>query len=647
MRITLGVAAHVDAGKTTLCEQILRHTGVIRRCGRVDHGDAFMDGDALERARGITIFSEQASFDLPVPGGEALQVTLMDTPGHVDFSGEMERALSVIDAALLVVSCAEGVQSHTVTLFRMLQRRGVPVLIFLNKTDRTGADAAAVMTQMQRLLSPDCVLMTQDADALREELAARDEALLERHFEGDAAPEEYLQGLRRAFAARAVFPVIPGSALLDQGVDMLLQAAAALCRTDSDSRAQEPFSAMVYRVRRVNGTRMTYMKITHGVLSARSVIPTLAGEMKISALYAIQGSRLTPIQEAAAGQTVAAAGLEARPGEIVGEVCSRTAPELVPVMSVQIDPVPPLDVHKLYAHLRELEEEDPLLRVRSQEGKLSVGIMGAVQIEVLGSLLASRYDDVVEFRQPQVLYRETIAAPVIGIGHYEPLRHYAEAWLRLSPGAPGSGVTYDSACPPNSLELHWRRLVRTHVLEREHPGVLTGSPITDIHVELIAGRSHLKHTEGGDFREATYRAIRHGLMHAQSVVMEPYMRFELAMPQEALARVTGELIRLGAELDPPAYEGDEAVLCGSCTAAAFWDYPTKFAAATRGHGRAAARFNRYAPCRDQARVIAEAAYNPLADEKNPPGSVFCSHGAGFYVAWDHVREWAHCEVEGV
>ena len=641
MFITLGVAAHVDAGKTTLCEQILRRTGVIRRCGRVDHGDAFMDGDALERARGITIFCEQATFDLPHDGG-TMQVTLMDTPGHVDFSGEMERALSVIDAALLVVSCAEGVQSHTVTLFKMLQRRGIPTIIFLNKTDRTGADMHAVTAQMQRLLSPDCVLTAQDADALREELAGRDDALLEQHFEGSAGRGDYLQGARRAFLARSLFPVIPGSALLDEGVDALLEAVSALCASDSDARAEAPFSAKVYRVRRVNGTRMTYMKVTHGRLSARSVIATPAGEMKISALYLAQGTRLTPVQEVAAGQTAAAAGLEALPGEIVGGGCGRTMPELTPVMSVEVQPSAPLDARTLLMHLRELEEEDPLLRVRAQEGHISVGIMGAVQIEVLGSLLENRFGDKVAFLPPTVLYRETIASPAVGFGHYEPLRHYAETCLRLVPGEPGSGMTFESRCAPNTLEMNWQRLIRTHVMEREHLGVLTGSPITDIRVELLAGRSHLKHTEGGDFREATYRAVRNALMYAQCVLLEPMMRFELAMPQDALARVTGELIRLGAELDAPLYEGEEVVLCGSCTAAALWDYPTKFAASTRGRGRYAARFDRYAPCREQERIVEEIGYQPLADEKNPPGSVFCSHGAGFYVAWDHVREWAHC-----
>ena len=645
MKLTLGVAAHVDAGKTTLCEQMLRHTGVLRRCGRVDHGDAFMDDSPLERARGITIFCEQASFDLDSGGGEAICVTLMDTPGHVDFAGEMERALCVLDAALLVVSCAEGVQSHTVTLFRMLTRRGIPTLIFLNKTDREGADVARVMGQMKRLLSDDCVLMAQADDVLREELAARDEELLEKHFDAAAQRADYLRAAQRCVAARTLFPVFAGSALCDTGVDTLLQGIAALCRTGYEARQNMPFSARVYRVRRVNGTRLTYVKLTQGRLAARETIQTPEGPRKADALYAVQGTKLSVVPALEAGETGAVAGLEARPGEILGEGMGRTAPELVPVMGVEVEPQPPLTRHALLAHLRELEEEDPLLQVRAQEGALHVGVMGEVQIEVLASLLRARFGDEVRLLPPRVLYKETIAVPVVGVGHYEPLRHYAEVWLRLSPGKPGSGVVFEEACLPNTIELNWRRLIETHVLEREHPGALTGSPLTDVRVTLIAGRAHLKHTEGGDFREATYRAIRNALMQAQSVLLEPTVRFELAMPQETLARVTGELLRMGAQMDAPACEGNEATLSGECTAAAFWDFPTRFAAMTRGYGRLSSRFARYAPCRDQAAAAAECGYQPLADEANPPGSVFCSHGAGFYVAWDHVREWAHCAQE--
>ena len=642
MNLTLGVAAHVDAGKTTLCEQLLRRAGVIRACGRVDHGDAFMDDDPMERARGITIFTEQATLSWPVSGGEPLFVTLMDTPGHVDFSGEMERALSVLDAALLVVSCAEGVQSHTVTLFRLLQKRQIPTIIFLNKTDREGADAARVTAQMRRLLSGDCVLMAGD---VREALAERDELLLEQHLEETASRADYLSGARRAFAACALYPVLAGSALGDIGVDALAEAVGALCRTDYARREGEPFSAKAYRVRRVGGVRYTYVKVTSGVLRARDEVRTISGVCKVAAILAPQGGRLLPMGEAHAGQTAALAGFSARPGEKIGDGFGLEAPETVPLMSVQVEPTAPLTQSALLAHLREMEEEDPLLSVRPEADGVSVGVMGAVQVEVLQGILAARFGDVVRMCPPHVLYRETIAAPVVGIGHYEPLRHYAEVWLKLEPGAPGSGVSFAADCPPNSLEENWQRLIRTHVFERAHPGVLTGSPLCDVRIQLIAGRAHLKHTEGGDFREATCRAIRNALMQAENVLLEPVVRFELAMPNEALARVTGELLRIGAQLDASETDGGETTLTGRCTAAMFWDYPTRFAASTHGHGRIASRFDRYEPCKNQDDIVRQSGYDPLADTLNPPGSVFCSHGAGFYVAWDHVREWAHCEVE--
>lgn len=646
MFLTLGVAAHVDAGKTTLCEQMLCHAGVLRRCGRVDHGDSFLDASALERARGITIFCDQACFSLPTPEGEPLEVTLMDTPGHADFWGETERALSALDAALLVLSCVEGVQSHTVTLFRQLRARRIPTLLFLNKADREGADAARVMAQMHRLLSPDCVQMTDvDAGVLREELAARDGILLERHFDGTASREDYREGARRAFACGALFPVLTGSALMDTGVDALMRAIASLCRTQWEQREAEPFSAQVYRVRRVGGIRYCYVRATAGCLSAREEVLTARGTQKAGALCAVQGPRLTPVERLRAGQTAALTGLDARPGERIGAQSGGESPKTLPVMSVDVIPVPPLERRTLLSHLRELEEEEPLLHVRPSSEGVSVSIMGTVQTEVLGGLLEERFGDAVRFLPPHVLYRETIASPVTGIGHYEPLRHYAEVWLRIEPGEPGSGVVFEADCAPNTLDANWQRLIGTHVLEREHPGVLTGSPLTDVRIRLVAGRAHLKHTEGGDFREATYRAIRQGLMQAKNVLLEPVIRFDMAMPPQALSRVTGELLRLGARMDAPEYGEEEVTLSGTCTAAAFWDYPARFAASTRGYGRLASRYLRDEPCREQEKMVEQCGYSPLADEQNPPGSVFCSHGAGFYVAWDHVREWAHCRPE--
>ena len=645
MHLTLGVAAHVDAGKTTLCEQMLLSGGVLRKGGRVDHGDAFMDGHALERARGITIFCEQASLNMQRDDGEAVHVTLMDTPGHVDFSGEMERALSVLDMALLVVSCAEGVQSHTVTLFRLLREKKIPTIFFLNKIDREGADVARVTAQMQRLLSSDCVLMAQDADALREELAMRDDTLMEQHLMEEVGQEDYLAGARRAVRACQLYPVLSGSALENRGVDELMRAIAMLADTDYAERLDEPFSGKVYRVAHRDGMRYCYIKALSGRLKARDEVGTIQDMQKVNAVFAAQGTKLTVIPELLAGQTAAVTGLSCRPGERVGAGCGVEMQQLVPLMSVDVKGEKGLEPTKLLLHLRELEEEDPLLSVRAENGRVSVGIMGAVQIEVLGSVLESRFGDKVSFLPPKVMYKETIAAPVIGVGHYEPLRHYAEAWLRLVPGENGTGITFADKTPANMLDMNWRRLISSHVHERQHPGVLTGSPITDIRVELIAGRSHLKHTEGGDFREATYRAIRNALMQAENVLLEPVVRFDLAFHQDMLSRVTGELIRLGAEMDAPEYDGDEVRLGGMCTAAAFWDYPQKFAATTRGHGRISSRFEKYAPCRNQDAIVQEIGYSALADVKNPPGSVFCSHGAGFYVAWDEVRAWAHCEVE--
>lgn len=645
MQLTLGVAAHVDAGKTTLCEQMLLRSGVLRKGGRVDHGDTFMDGHALERARGITIFCEQASLALERGDGQKVQVTLMDTPGHVDFSAEMERALSVLDMALLVVSCAEGVQSHTVTLFRLLKKKRIPVIFFLNKTDREGADVQRVTAQMQHLLSSDCVLMDQALDSLREELAVRDDTLMEQHLMEEAARRDYLMGARRAVMAGQLYPVLCGSALLDQGVEDLMRAIAELCDTPYAAKVSEPFRAKVYRVLHRDGMRYCYVKALSGHLQPKDEVLTLQGPQKINAIYAAQGGKFTVCPQLCAGETAALTGLACKPGECIGEGCRRDEQELVPLMSVDVQGEKGLENTRLLAHLRELEEEDPMLRVRAENGRISIGIMGAVQIEVLGSILENRFGDRVTFLPPKVMYKETIAAPVVGIGHYEPLRHYAECWLRLVPADEGTGITFADKTPANMLDMNWRRLISSHVHEREHPGVLTGSPITDIRVELIAGRSHLKHTEGGDFREATYRAIRNALMQAQSVLLEPSVRFELSFAQDLLSRVTGELLRMGAQLDAPQYDGDEIVLGGTCTAAAFWDYPQRFAAATRGHGRISSGFERYVPCKDQEAIVSETGYSALADVKNPPGSVFCSHGAGFYVAWDEVRSYAHCEVE--
>lgn len=641
--VTLGVLAHVDAGKTTLCEQLLFRGGLLSKIGRVDRGDAFMDADEVERARGITVFCEQATVNMTGAQGECARVTLMDTPGHVDFSGETVRAMSALDAALLVVSCAEGVQSHTVTLFRLLRDRRIPTLLFLNKTDREGADKAAVLDQLLRLLSTDCVSMEQSAGTLTEELAARDEALMEAYLGGHAQQQDYLAGARRAVTALNLYPVLSGSALLGEGIDALEHAIVSLLCTEQASREAQPFSARIYRVRRADGQRLVYAKLTSGAVAVRDEVMTVCGPQKVSALYEAQGTKLLPVRRARAGQCVVIAGLSAKIGETVGAGAAMGRTDFFPVQSVAILPQPPLTHTTLLAHLRELEDEDPLLTLQTRGEELSVGVMGTVQVDVLGSLLAARFGDKVRFAPPKVRYKETLISSTVGVGHYEPLRHYAEVWLRLSPAERGSGVTFEADCPPNTLPINWQRLIEQHVLEREHPGVLTGAPLTDVHVTLLLGRAHIKHTQGGDFREATYRAVRNALMGAKCVLLEPVLRFDLAMPPQSLPGVTGELLRMGAQPDAPCYVGDEVHLSGTCTAAAFWGYPDRFAAATHGHGRLSSRFFGYAPCKKQERVVQESGYSPLSDEQNPPGSVFCSHGAGVYVAWDHVREWAHCD----
>ena len=646
-KLVIGILAHVDAGKTTLSESLLYEAGQIRRLGRVDHRDTYLDTHALERERGITIFSKQAQLRW-----EDMEITLLDTPGHVDFSSEMERALQVLDYAILVISGTDGVQSHTETLWELLRRYRVPTFLFITKMDVASRSSGELMTELQQRLAEGCVDFTHGDEAQRQEsVAMLSEEALERYAATGGVDEEMMASL---ISARLLFPCVFGSGLKMDGVGDFLRLLSRLTR---EKKAPDAFAARVYKIARdAQGKRLTYMKITGGTLRVRDTLRyaplhgSEALEEKVSQLRIYSGEKYESVEKAESGRICAVLGLSATwPGQGLGVEADADAPLLESVLGYRVVLPDGVDAAAALPRLRQLEEEDPQLHLVWQEetGEIRLQLMGAVQLDVLRSLIRERFDLDVRFDAGRILYRETIADTVEGVGHYEPLRHYAEVWLRLSPGESGSGVTFESRVAPNALDENWQRLIRQHVFEREHPGVLTGSPVTDVRVTLLAGRAHLKHTEGGDFREATCRAIRNALMQAQCVLLEPYVRFELAMPQEALARVTGELLALGAQLDAPDFDADEATLGGSCTAAAFWDYPTRFAAATRGHGRLSARFDRYAPCRNQEEIVAARGYSPLADQANPPGSVFCSHGAGFYVAWDHVREWAHCEVEGV
>ncbi len=645
----IGILAHVDAGKTTLSEQLLWHAGVLRAPGRVDHGDAFLDAHPLERQRGITIFSDQAVFER---GGD--RFFWVDTPGHADFAAEMERALSVLDYAVLVVNGAEGVQSHTETLWALLEAYRVPTLIFINKTDRPACDAKGVLAAIRKRLSADAVDMGgwtggDMPEALREAVAERDEALLDRWLADGYAPALWLDGLRAQVRRRALFPVYKGSALNDAGVSELLDALCLLTGGGEAPDPGAPFDALVYKVRRdAQGGRLCFFKVLSGSVGVREEIALPGGDTaKANELRMYCGAKYQAVPRATAGMLCAAAGLPGvRSGDRLGAgrgMRNRFHTEPMLCAGVVADPAVPAG--RLLAALRELEDEDPALGVdaNGRTGTVDLRVMGRIQLEVIRQLMADRFGIAIDFGPMRVLYMETIAAPAVGVGHYEPLRHYAEVQLRLVPGPRGSGVRFESKCHVDELALNWQRLIETHVFEKVHRGVLTGAPLTDVTVQLLHGRAHLKHTEGGDFRQSTYRAIRNALMYAQSVLLEPICRFALRAPQDSYGRVMGDLTRMQATLDPPVMEGEAFALSGEAAFSDFAAYSEDFLAATHGRGLLQYRLDHYAPCRDAAAVIAAARYNPLADDT--PDSVFCAHGAGYTVPWDQVKSHAHCPVE--
>ena len=647
MKKTFGILAHVDAGKTTFSEQVLYRSGAIRSLGRVDHRDAFLDLHPIERERGITVFSDQAVFER-----NNNRYFWLDTPGHTDFASEMERVLPVLDFAVLIVSCAEGVESHTETIWQLLEQYSVPVLIFVNKTDRPDADYDACLSSMRSLLSADIADMRgfdgkNMGEAAVEAVAERDEELLDRLMEDDYDFEAWRKGLAREIRERRIFPAFPGAALNGEGIETFLAAMDAVTDTPYEEKANLPFAAQVYNVRHdEQGGRLVYFKLTQGKLRVKDEIRAACGILKVNDLKLRHGGKSLPVQEASAGDIVCASGLAGvQAGDGLGELvhrrsCARTEPMLA--VSVLADPSVPRT--KLMQCLRMLEEEDPALHVENnaRTGKISLRVMGGIQTEVLSRLMLERYGIAIAFGPARILYMETIASPAVGIGHYEPLKHYAEVWLRLVPAEPGSGVTFESKCHVDDLALNWQRLIETHVFERIHPGVLTGAPLTDVRMELLAGRAHLKHTEGGDFRESTYRAIRNALMHARNVLLEPICRFSLRMPADCYGRVTGDLTRMQAQLNPPTPLGEWMLLDGLCPYRLFADYPETFRAVTHGRGALGMKLSHYAPASNAEEVIAASGYNPL--EADSPDSVFCSHGAGHVVPWNEVRANAHCEV---
>ena len=645
-RLVVGILAHVDSGKTTLSEAMLYRSGTIRKLGRVDHKDAFLDTDALEKARGITIFSKQALLNA---GNTA--VTLLDTPGHVDFSTETERTLQVLDYAVLVISGTDGVQSHTETLWRLLRRYHVPTFVFINKMDLPGPGREALLAQLTHRLGEGFVDFGTDADARSEALALCDERLMEAVLENGTLSNEQITA---AIARRHVFPCWFGAALKLEGVDALLAGLDAYTRP---APALDAFGAKVFKLSPdEQGGRLTWLRVTGGSLKVKALLQGEAdGEPwaeKANQLRLYSGAKYTLAEEVFPGQVCAVTGLtRARPGEGLGAQRDSDLPLLEPVLSYQVLLPEGADVHAALGKLHRLEEEEPQLHVVWNEtlGEIHVQLMGEVQLEVLRSLLAERYGLCVEFGPGGILYKETITEPMEGVGHYEPLRHYAEVHLKLEPLPAGSGLQFAADCREEVLDKNWQRLVLTHLEEKQHLGVLIGAPLTDVKITLIAGRAHLKHTEGGDFRQATYRAVRQGLMMAHRIgktqLLEPWYAFRLELPAENLGRALNDIQRMEGSFDPPetSSDGQTATLTGKAPAASMGSYPMEVVGYTRGRGRLSLTLDGYRPCHNTQQVVESAGYEPEHDVENPADSVFCAHGAGFVVPWDQVRTYMHVD----
>ncbi|GAA0253556.1 TetM/TetW/TetO/TetS family tetracycline resistance ribosomal protection protein [Faecalicatena contorta] len=638
--ICLGILAHVDAGKTTLSESMLYTAGSIRKLGRVDHQDAFLDTFDLERSRGITIFSKQAEFVW-----KDMEITLLDTPGHVDFSAEMERALQVMDYAVLVISGADGVQGHTVTLWRLLKQYQIPVFLFINKMDQEGTDQELILKELKKRLSDGCVgfyelsNLENAEDSCLENLAVCEEGMLEEYLETGKIG---LDSVVRAVRERKVFPCYFGSALRLEGVEELLEGLRTYMASPDYPRE---FGAKVYKIARdEQGNRLTYLKVTGGTLHVKDILP--GTEEKINQIRIYSGAKYEAVQSAAVGRVCAVTGpVSTYPGQGIGAEKELDMFILEPVLTYQIQLPVDCDVHQMLLNLKQLEEEEPQLHIvwEEQIGEIHAQLMGEVQTEVLKSLIWERFKVRVEFGEGNIVYKETIEEPVEGVGHFEPLRHYAEVHLLLEPGERGSGLQFTSACSEDVLDRNWQRLILTHLEEKEHKGVLTGAAVTDMKLTLTAGRAHLKHTEGGDFRQATYRAVRQGLKKAKSILLEPYYEFRLEMPSDHIGRAMSDIQKMYGRFDHPGMDGGTAVLTGIVPVATMRGYQREFISYTGGQGRMFCSLRGYEPCHDQEAVIAAAGYDSEADMENPTGSVFCAHGAGFVVKWDQVEEYMHME----
>ena len=659
-KLVIGILAHVDAGKTTLSEELLYLCGEIRKIGRVDHGDAFLDTYELEKERGITIFSKQALLKT-----ENMEVTLLDTPGHVDFSAEMERTLQVLDYAILVINGMDGVQSHTMTLWRLLERYQIPTFLFVNKMDQQGTDHDALLNDLKQHLHENCVDFgrTQDADygmyeltpEQLENIAVCEEDLLETYLETDIVED---RDIVRLIVQRKIFPCYFGSALKEKGVNDFWNGVQQY--TAEPERPTE-FGAKVFKIARdEQGNRLTYMKITGGSLKVKTLLSSnsngqilpgrkaeeAAWEEKADQIRLYSGAKYELTPEAEAGTVCAVTGLtRTYPGEGLGIERESELPVLEPVLNYQIILPDDCDPHQMLQKLRQLEEEEPQLHILwdSQLAEIHAQLMGEVQIEILKKMIWDRFHVAVEFGAGSIVYKETVAEPVEGVGHFEPLRHYAEVHLLIEPGEPGSGCQFFTACSEDVLARNWQRLILTHLEEKEHIGVLTGSPLTDVQITILTGRAHAKHTEGGDFRQATYRAVRQGLRKARNILLEPYYEFRLEVPAEMIGRAMADVQKMQGTFDAPEVEGETAILKGTAAVAQMRDYQKEVVSYTHGTGKLFCSLKGYAPCKNQDEVVQNIGYDPEADLENPTGSVFCAHGAGFVVPWDQVEAYMHLQ----
>lgn len=643
MSKTIGILAHVDAGKTTFSEQLLYHTNTIRARGRVDHQDTFLDAHQIEKTRGITVFSDQATFTY-----NDATYTLIDTPGHVDFSPEMERAIQVMDYAIIVISAVEGVEGHTETVWHLLQKYSVPTFFFINKTDREGADVSAVHLEIEKQLTEDLVLWsdarTEDlSEEMIEAIAERDEQLLTHYFTEGYDAVLWSTTMKKMIQQRSLFLCMAGSALQDEGVGDFLTMLDDM--TETAYQSEQAFQAKVYKIRHdVTGQRLIYLKILQGTLHIRDEVTVNGKVEKVTGLFEMNGQKQTALREATAGMLVAVTGLgDAKVGDTYG-FQEETTFELIPTLTSTVMCEKAIHPKDLLAYFQQLNVEDPSLQVVWDElsQEIHVHVMGKIQLEVLAQIVQERFKVEVSFGAPTIIYKETIAEEVVGYGHFEPLRHYAEVHLKMVPNSPGSGVTFDSVCHVNDLAISYQNLVKQYVLEKEHHGLLTGAGLTDVHVTLLTGRADQEHTSGGDFREATHRAIRQGLEQAENILLEPFYRVKIKVHLNEMGRILSDIQQAHGQFDAPETVGEQTIITGTVPVATFMDYSTTFASITNGRGMLRLQFSGYRPCHNREEVIAQMAYDKDADPLYTSTSIFCTKGKGYSVPWDEAEAAMHC-----